>query len=138
MWQTIVGNDISLSSRHFRVLSCRFAVGYAEKWLSINGVVGSERYKDRGSGLIVSRLPGNYPCALRHPPLTIQCSLEALPQTRKQRTRARKKLLRRGLLGRDHKILPNLSQVSTVSIYWAGRERIRRSEWKVVARRITS
>jgi hypothetical protein len=41
MRQTIVGNDMSLYSIRFRVPSCRFTVGYAEKWLAINGVLGS-------------------------------------------------------------------------------------------------
>jgi hypothetical protein len=41
MWQTIVGNDKTFSSIRFRVLSCRFSVGYAEKWLAINGDMGS-------------------------------------------------------------------------------------------------
>jgi hypothetical protein len=42
MWQTTVGNDMSLYSIPFRVQSCRFTVGHAEKWLAINGDVGNQ------------------------------------------------------------------------------------------------
>jgi hypothetical protein len=42
MWQTIVGNDMSLYSVRFRLPSYCFTVGYAEKWLAINGDVGSQ------------------------------------------------------------------------------------------------
>ena len=50
MWQTMVGNDMSLYSIRFRVPSRRFTVGYAEKWLAINVRDVSEARYHRSKG----------------------------------------------------------------------------------------